>query len=414
MIATTIVGKSIVTGLTSESNNRIDSNQILQYPVGIASTSTNYYQIVAKALDQEILDTIQNRVDLINQKKSEIVGLCAQSFGVYVPGFNPPLCTLAQTVAEITTDIDSETGVYPSVTGGTGSGGTTTQAIAYGVVRPDYIRIQRYPDLENRTAPDDNPLSGLTFPVLDSGTAGQGKQNIFFENSKWDDEYVTYYVTNLNGDYSTTGWSGGDTLGNYYKVTGPGIGFILVYGSVNEDAITFTINPAYEPYLSQFVGIQTGIWDPEGPNDPVLVAWNPVTTQIYSVDFIPPKNPNQPPTLRPIYEGPGILSIKIWDDPCVGIATQVSALEDEIDQLRVGITTYFVETNTIKKRKHSQQLRIWSYERIKSRNTTEQVAITTAITATEKVDPTLPSYPDYTIDTVKYTIDSDTITIDIN
>lgn len=414
MIATTIVGKSIVTGLTSESQNRLEDTDTISYPIGIASTAANYYQAVARQLDEISLSDLQYKVDLINQKKSQIVGLCAQSFGAYVPGFNPPVCALAQTEAEITNDIDSETGVFPQVTGGTGSGGTTTQAIAYGVVRPDRIRIQRYPYLENREAPNDNALGDLTFPILNSGTSGQGKENVYFENAKWDDEYVTYYVSDYEGNWSTEGWSGGDIIGNYYKVTGPGIGYTLVYGSVNDDAITFTINPAYEPYLSQFVGIQTGIWDPEGPNDPVLVAWDPVTTQIYSVDFIPPKNPNQPPTLRPIYEGPGILSIRIYEDACAGIASQVSALEQEIEDLRVGITTYLVAPNTIKARKHSQQLRLWSYERIKARNADEQTAITEAITATESIDSLLPVYPEYTIDHNNVTIDSDNITIDVD
>ena len=393
------IGNYIVTGLTSESQNRTDDTNVLSYPIGIASTAANYYQIVAKELDEELIAAIQSQVDLINQKKSEIVGLCQLALGAFVPGLCLPNCSLASDTGDINTNIDSDRDVIPA---NAGVGGTPTPAIAYGNVRGDFIRIQRYPRLERREAPDDNPLENLKFPILTTGNSGQGKKNALFKNSKWNDEYVTYYVSDDEGNWSTEGWDGGDTLGRYYEITGPGTGVITIFGSVDDVNGIFTPNPEYGSVLSTFTGIQTGSWDVDGPTAPANVSWDPSTNQLT-------------PTIifSPIVGGSGVLSIASTQS-CSTLASQIDALEAEITGLRSGIGTWFDGANATKQRKHSQQLRIWSYERIKIRNDEEQVGITTAIDATEVVDPQLPDYPGSTIDTEKITIDSTNVTIDLN
>jgi len=399
MTTLSTIGNYIVTGLTSESQNRTDDTNVLSNPIGIASTAANYYQIVAKELDEEVIAAIQSQVDLINQKKSEIVGLCQLALGAFVPGLCLPNCSLASDTGDIDSNIDSDKGVIPA---NAGVGGTPTPAIAYGNVRGDYIRIQRYPRLERREAPDDNPLANMKFPILTTGNAGQGKQNVFFRNSRWNDEYVTYYVSDDEGNWSTEGWDGGDTLGRYYEITGPGPGVITIFGSVDGVNGIFTPNPEYENVLNTFTGIQTGSWDVDGPTAPISISWNPSTNQLTpTFSFLP------------IPGGSGVLSIASTQS-CSTLASQIDALEAEITTLRSGIGTWFDGANATKQRKHSQQLRIWSYERIKIRNSEEQVGITTAIDATEVVDPQLPDYPGSTIDTEKITIDSTNVTIDLN
>jgi len=325
--------------------------------------------------------------------------LCQLALGAFVPGLCLPNCSLASDTGDIDSNIDSDKGTIPA---NAGVGGTPTPAIAYGNVRGDYVRIQRYPRLERREAPDDNPLKNMKFPILTTGNAGQGKKNVFFRNSRWNDEYVTYYVSDDEGNWSTEGWDGGDTLGRYYEITGPGTGVITIFGSVDSVNGIFTPNPEYDSVLSTFTGIQTGSWDVDGPTAPISISWNPSTNQLTpTISFFP------------IVGGSGVLSIASTQS-CNTLASQIDALEAEITSLRSGIGTWFDGANATKERKHSQQLRIWSYERIKIRNAEEQVGITTAISATQTVDPELPDYPGSTIDTEKITIDSTNVTIDLN
>jgi len=387
------IGNYIVTGLTSESQNRTDDTNVLSNPIGIASTAANYYQIVAKELDAELMAAIQSNVELINQKKSEIVGLCQLALGAFTPGLTLPTCSLASDKSDVVTNIDSDKDVIPA---NTGVGGTPTPQIAYGNVRGDYIRIQRFPRLERREAPNDNALENMRFPILTSGKFGQGKQNALFKNSKWDDGAVTYYVNDDEGNWSTVGWDGGDVLGRYYEITGPGTGTIDILGAVSEGSNIFTPDAGYSGLTSIFVGVQTGNWNASP------ISWDPSTGQLVSLNIF-----------SPIIAGAGYLSIASTQS-CSAIASQIDALEADISTLRSGIGTWFDSSNAVKQRKHSQQLRIWSYERIKVRNSEEQVAITTAISATQTVDPQLPDYPGSTIDTTKITIDSTNVTIDLN
>lgn len=401
MTALSPIGNYVVTGLTSESQNRQSNNSALSNPVGIASTAVSNLQILSKKFDEQALGGAQSTIDLINTKKQQIVDLCAQALGVFVPGKSEPGCALASVKSNVNTNIDSEKGVIPA---NTGVGGTPTPAVAYSVVRPDRIRIERYPRLEGRQSPDDNALAGLKFPVLTTGNAGQGKQNIMFTNGRWYSGIVTYYCIDDDGNWTINSdeWSGGDKIGRYYEITGPGSGNITVYGSVSSANNIFTPDAEYAKYLNSFVGIQSGSWDVSGPTAAVNVQWDPKTGQLE-------------PTIGfgSIPGGSGVLTIAS-SQTCNAIASQITVLENEIVALRAGINTWFSASNTTKERKHSQQLRIWSYDRVKAYNNQEIANIATAVPTTESVDPQLPEYPGKTIDTTNITIDATNITIDLN
>ena len=68
-------GQFVTTGLSSEKINRDEENDIFQYPVGIASTAVNEYQLVSKELDLEILQNISGQIQIINNKKKDAIGL---------------------------------------------------------------------------------------------------------------------------------------------------------------------------------------------------------------------------------------------------------------------------------------------------------------------------------------------------
>lgn len=395
------IGNYVVSGLTSESQNRQSNNVVLSNPIGIASTAVSNLQILSKKFDEGVLGGAQSTVDLINSKKQQIVELSNQALGVFVPGKSEPGCTFASLRSNVNTNIDSEKGVIPA---NAGVGGTPTPAIAYGVVRPDRIRIERYPRLEGRESPDDNALAGLKFPVLTTGNAGQGKQNIMFVNGRWFSGIVTYYCIDDEGNWTINSdeWSGGDKIGRYYQIEGPGSGNITVYGDVNSATNIFTPDTEYSKFLNSFVGIQSGSWDVDGPSAAVNVEWDPKTGQLE-------------PTIGfgVIPGGRGVLTIAA-SQACNTIANQITVLENEIAALRAGISTWFASANTTKERKHSQQLRIWSYDRVKAYNNQEIANIATAVPTTESVDPQLPEYPGKTIDTTNITIDSSDITIDLN
>jgi hypothetical protein len=146
------IGQTVVSGLNSESLNRYDDSNVINIPIGIASTNVSYYQIAAKELELKMLDQIQANITAINEKKSQIVGLCAQAFAGYVSGYSEPSCTLESNTGSLGSNIISESGTIPAAVAGTGGlsgvGGTPTPQIAYGVVRDDNIRIRRFPYLE--------------------------------------------------------------------------------------------------------------------------------------------------------------------------------------------------------------------------------------------------------------------------
>lgn len=377
------VGQTVVTGLNSESVNRLDDSNVINIPIGIASTNTSYYQLPAKELDLKMLEFIQADIDLINQKKSEIVGLSAQAFSGYVAGYNPPACTLEPNKENISSSVVSEKGEIAAVTGLfgglSGLAAAGTPQIAYGVVRDDRIRLRRYPYLEQRVSPNDNALEGMKFPILTTQNAGQGKENIFFENAKYNDGVLTYYVGDSSGGFGIEDWeSNSNVIGRYYKITGPGSGYVSIGGTYNGVTQVFNPDSEYAGIITTFTGIATGNFEPSPSGLPVYVTWNPSTGEML------------PGLFGIIPSGPGNF-ITTFSAACNTIASQITVLEGEIDALRVGITTWFTEINTLKNRKHSYQLRIWSYKRIQARNSEEQVNIGIGTSAVIRVDPDLPT-----------------------
>ena len=377
------VGQTVVTGLTSESINRLDDSNVINIPIGIASTNVSYYQLPAKELDLQMLEAIQADIDLINQKKAEIVGLSAQAFAGYVSGYSPPACTLESDQGNLDCTVVSEKGEIAASSGLFGglSGleGTATPQIAYGVVRDDQIRIRRYPYLEQRIAPNDNALEDMKFPILTTGRAGQGRENIFFENAKYNDGVLTYYVSSNNGNWNSENWSNNDNvIGRYYKITGPGSGYVSIGGTYSDITQVFSPDSEYAGITSYFTGIATGNFEPSSTGIPIYVTWDPSTGEML------------PGLFGIIPSGPGNF-ITTFSAACNSIASQITTLEDEIDTLRVGITTWFTEINVLKNRKHGYQPRIWSYKRIQTRNSEEQVNIGIGTSAVIRVDPDLPT-----------------------
>ena len=61
-------GDFVTTGLTTEKANRVEENDVFQYPVGIASTAVDDFQIVSKQLDLELLGQVSGKIKIINDK----------------------------------------------------------------------------------------------------------------------------------------------------------------------------------------------------------------------------------------------------------------------------------------------------------------------------------------------------------
>lgn len=405
-------GQFVVTGLTSEKAAREEENNVFDYPIGIASTAVNKYQLVSKELDLELLANVQSTVDQINSKKQEAIDLGLTALGPFKPGVFPPICSFYSDSGSVNNNISSGNETDSAVEGGTGAG-TTTPAVSYSIVRKDALRIRRYPYLENRQAPNDNALQGLKFPILNSGNVGQGEENIWFENSKYTEGgSVTYYVTTDEGDYSTVGFDGesGDVLGRYYPVdpTGTaGTSSISIPGELSNGFI-FVPEDGYTGISSYLTGIQTSNWYSYSPGiGTVPCEWNTDTGELVDLGL----------SFFQLTAGLGELTVSIGNI-CAGIASAQQDALDEIDTLRVGIQTWFVSANTTKQRKHGAQLELWSAERVKIRNNEETNGsndfardISEAIPATEAADPNLPTNNN-TADREGITADTTEITAD--
>lgn len=399
MTTLSTVGQTVVSGLTSESSNRTESNSTFSVPLGIAGTSISQYQLPARELDLEILENVQPILDQINSKKSQIVAICNQVMSSYIPGIAPPLCAVEADKSNLDSPVTSDKGEYPAVIGGFSGAGTPnpgTPQIAYANVRPDNIRILRYPNLENRVAPNDNALENYKFPVLTSQNAGQGKIDSFFKNSKYNDGVLTYYVTSDSGNWSSEDWnSNSNVIGQYVKVTGPGIGTVGIPGSYDHPSKTFTPEPEYSAIVSGLTGITTGTFNGTSVN------FNPTTLKMESTGVFPL-----------FISTPGTLVIAAGANATT-IINNISTLESEIEALRVGISTWFSEVNSLKERRHGQQLRVWSYKRVQTRNSSENVNIGLGVSSVERVDPRLPTTI-YKFDSEDYRFDDTSITFDAN
>jgi hypothetical protein len=406
-------GQFVVTGLSSEKSSRDEENDVFQYPVGIASTAVNEYQLVSKELDLEVLQNISSQIQIINDKKQEAIGLGNSALGLFKPGVFPPICSFYDSTGGLDNDISSGNGVDKAVTPTPGTGGTSTPAVAYSVVRTDAVRIRKYPYLESRVSPNDNALEDMKFPILTNANAGQGEEDIWVKNSIYTDPDVglNYYIRDDEGNWSVNEFEGeeGDILGKFYQINSSGgisTNTYKIDGSVSLGNV-FIPSELYSGSLeSFFVGVQTGCsWTGVSTTSSTAsVEWNADTGQLT-------------PVFGLISPGAGALTVPVGA-VCSDLATKQQQLLDEIDSTRVGIATWFVSVNTTKQRKHGSQLQLWSAERVKIRNQEETEGlndsprdIETTIPSVEAVDSELPTNNN-TADSGNLTADNTLITAD--
>jgi len=405
------------TGLGTEKSDRLEENDVFQYPVSIASTVVNEYQLVSKELDLKVLSQVQGTIEIINQKKRELIGLGEIAAGPFQPGVFPPICGLFS--GDIDNDVNSGNETIEGVDGV--GGGTTTPAVSYSVIRGDYVRIRRYPYLEGRTAPNDKALDDEKFPILTSGNAGEGKENLYFPNSKYTDPDagVTYYVTDDEGNWNVLGFDGegGDILGRYYPVdsSAPTNSELYIPGELTA-GLVFQADTQYTGVTSFLTGIQTGFWrtsPSSGAGITAYVEWNTTSGQVEILGgFL-----GLPGLGANFYVGEGSLVVDAGQ-ACAGIAASQTAIENDIDSLRTGLGDYFTSANTTKIRKHGAQLQLWTAERVKTRNLEESQGtndfprnIETTIPAVESADADLPSNTN-TADKTAITADNTLLTSD--
>ena len=376
-------GQFVTTGLSSEKINRDEENDIFQYPVGIASTAVNEYQLVSKELDLEILQNISGQIQIINDKKKDAIGLGNSALGLFAPGLFPPICSFYDSTGGLNNDISSGDFVIDAVTPEPGLGGTSTPAVAYSVVRSDAVRIRRYPYLESRVSPNDNALADMKFPILTDANASQGEEDVWVKNSIYTDPDVglNYYIRDDEGNWSLDQFEGeeGEVLGRFYQINPAGFSTTTydIGGSVSIGNV-FTPSALYAGTLgSFFVGVQTGCsWTGVSTlSSTAFVAWNADTGEL-TYEY----------GIGNISFGAGSLTVPVGA-LCSDLSSKQQQLLNDIDSTRVGITTWFVSVNTTKQRKHGSQLELWAVERVKIRNLEETEG---ANNSTRDIQTTIP------------------------
>jgi hypothetical protein len=217
----------------------------------------------------------------------------------------------------------------------------------------------------------------LKYPILTNGNAGEGEEDIWVKNSIYADPVgLNIYISSDDGDWDVTGFpgglEGGNTLGRYYPIdpTGVGVSEYKVTGSCTIGG-QFNIDPLYESATNFYVGVQTGC------------TWSVGVGSTGSIQIVS------------------------WDveDGSLGLTTSIpgfgskqQTLLTEIDNIRVGVSSYLVSANTTKVRKTNSQLELWSSERTKTRNKQESEGVNNnprdiqeTIPATVEIDPQLPT-----------------------
>lgn len=401
----TLNSEIVVAGLGSDKSGISSSNDIIDKPIGIASTAISRYQIPAKKLDEDLIAGIGAVMDQINSKKQDIVDLSNVALAGYVPGINPPICELASNGGDLNSPITSEKGKLdsspPLIGSGSGLPGLETSDIAFGVVRKDAIRVWRAPYLERRIAPNDFAFENLKYPILTSSIAGQGKENIIFENSKYDGDGIPIYCWDDEGNWSSQGWEEtGDTLGKYYKITGPGLGTARLAGVYDNVTQVFTLDEEYTAMLGILTGITTGNFTVGGAGTGIYSEFNPTTGQL--TPFF---------TFFPIQSGPGYFTFSSVGI-CNSLISQIESLENEVESLRVGLSTFLEPPNILKGKKHNEQIKMWSLKRVETKNSEQVVNIGIATETIVVIDPTLPTQLNSFDDEILTTFDSSLVTFD--
>jgi len=421
-------GTEVVTGLDSDRSKLDSAIQTSQTPLGIAKSSTSVHQVPARELDLELLSEVGSIFQQINDKKQELVDLTNIPLQSYVPGISLPSCALESDPDNISSNSTSETQVQSGETSSiisiiTGNSGFDTPDIASATVRKDELRVWRAPYLEEQIAPNNKAFENLKYPVLNTGIAGQGRENIIFENGKYTDPEttVTIYSWNSEGDWSNTGWEEtGEIVGQYYSITGPSTVPLKISGTFTYSTETFRPDEEWEPLLNIIVGVVTAtggiatgflqsteVGVDTGPQRDV--TFNPSTGEMILVDE--DGDPIRDNLLLGIETtGPGFF-IFDTEDLCTSIQNNVTILENEIASLRVGLSTYLDAANVVKGKKTGEQLKVWSLKRVEVREQEQSAQAGIGTTAVITIDPNIPTSTT-TFDSTDIKFDSSTITFD--
>lgn len=422
-------GKEVVTGLGSDRSNLNSAVQTSQTPLGIAKSSTSVHQVPARELDLELLSGVSGVLQQINDKKQRIVELTNIPLKTYVPGVSLPTCSLASDPDDISSNSISESQVQfeaktPITSSRSANTGIASPDIASATVRKDELRVWRAPYLEQQVSPNNKAFENLKYPILTTGIAGQGKENIIFENGKYTDPETTIsvYSWNAAGDWSNAGWDEtGDTLGQYYSITGPSTVPLRVSGTYTYSLESFIPDDEWKPLLDLIVGVATATGgiatgylqstDNVGLDTGPLrdVTFNPSTGEMILVDE------NGDPIRDNVIlafdtTGPGFFVFDT-EDLCNSIVSDVATLESEIATLRVGLSTYLEASNVVKSKKHGEQLKVWSLKRVETREQEQSTQSGIGTGAVISIDPNIPtSTTTFDSSTIKF--DSSTITFD--
>lgn len=192
---------SLVGILTYKKANSLEANATpLPAAIGISSSVIQRYMIPCEVIDNIILP----KIDLINQKKQEIVNICqsAAATGVAVT------CTMSSTKTAVDTTYAEVLTGSASTAIGTNVGFGTTSIIGIGSIREDTLQAYIYPNIENEVYTTNNPLEGEGYVKITSSNVGIGKETKLFKND-----------------------SGGDFIGIVVNLTGTGGGNCAGYAS---------------------------------------------------------------------------------------------------------------------------------------------------------------------------------------
>jgi hypothetical protein len=207
----------VVNELTERKVGLTTTNQQLGENVGIASTEISAFSSPCSEIDSEILD----RINLINQLKSEIITISNNAFnassGNNVLGFPIRTCSVSASNSTVETRNFILAGTASTSLVNRGLTQTTispitddpvvgilTSLVSSAPVYPDRLRAWVYPQLENTSILNDDAYQGESHQTVTSANTGVGATSVVFVNG-------TY-----NGEFSAT------SLGTYYEITGSG------------------------------------------------------------------------------------------------------------------------------------------------------------------------------------------------
>ena len=423
-------GTEVVTGLNEDKSKLDSAVETTQTPIGIARSSVSVHQVPSRELDLELLSSISSIFQQINAKKQELVELTNLPLVSYIPGISVPSCTLESDPSNMSSNSISETqsefeAVNPITSSRTGNSGVNTPAIASAIVRKDELRVWRAPYLEEQIAPNNAAFEGLKYPVLNVGIAGQGQENLIFENGNYTDPEsgVSVYTWNTAGDWSNTEWEQtGEIVGKYYNITGPSTVPFRMAGDYVWSTQTFIPEPEWKKLVNVIVGIatttggiMTGRFYPisngVGFADTTSAEFDPSTGEMTLFNVL--GNPMDIDDFgASSYGGPGIFTFDSADF-CEAIQEGVATLESEITSLRSELSGYasLDSANIVKGKKHAEQLKVWSLKRVEVREQEQSTQSGLGTGAVISIDANIPSSPD-TFDSSTIKFDSSTITFD--